>query len=364
MIDWTSTENIIRLNPRLPSTEKAKIEPLLQHVAAFKGHVWLASSGTTGQFKLVGLDKNALLASAQAVNTHLQSPSQDIWLNPLPDFHVGGLGVWARAYLSGAQVIPLESSWDPKAFHDISAAKGATLSALVPTQVFDLVTKKLRAPASFRAIIVGGGALSDSLYTEAKALGWPILPSYGMTECGSQIATAAINHGNSLQILPHLQVKIDEESRICVKGSSLFTAYLNEQGIIDPKVDGWYTTSDLGVVQGNTLQMRGRVDDFIKISGELVSMARLEAILNNIKLKCPTESDLALIAMPDQRLGFAIHLAVTKHESHEKKIIEEYQKQVLPFEAIRQIHIVDEIPRSALNKVMRDSLIRKIMTLC
>ena len=36
----------------------------------------------------------------------------------------------------------------------------------------------------------GGGAVSDELYRDARALGWRVLPSYGMTECCSQVATA------------------------------------------------------------------------------------------------------------------------------------------------------------------------------
>ena len=63
-------------------------------------------------------------------------------------------------------------------------------SSLVPAQVLDLVRAGLRPPPVLRAIVVGGGAISAELYRDARALGWPVLPSYGMTECCSQIATA------------------------------------------------------------------------------------------------------------------------------------------------------------------------------
>lgn len=359
-IDWNSHESVVLLNPRMPDAERVKINALLKHTTPFQGHVWLASSGTTSSFKLVGLAKAAILASANAVNDHLQATSTDIWLNPLPDFHVGGLGIWARAYLSRAKVIKCESKWDPIVFHNIATSHGITLSALVPTQVFDLVKQKLQAPKSMRAVIVGGGALSESLYKEAKDLGWPLLPSYGMTECASQIATARIGEGNVLHVLPHLQVKIDDQSRICVSGASLLTVFLTENGLADPKVDGWYKTSDLGVLDHNQLQMLGRMDDFIKVSGELVSMQRLDEILDQLRLKLGTKADTVLVALPDERRGHMIHLAADAEGLEIKALVEEFQLQVLPFEQIQKVHLVDAIPRSALNKVLKKELLSKL----
>lgn len=356
-MNWTSDENVILLNPRLPENEKSKIQSLLPLTDSFKKHIWMATSGTTVNFKLVGLKKEAILASAQAVNKHLEATSKDVWFNPLPEFHVGGLGIWARAYLVGGKVIPFEQKWNANAFSTLVNQHKATLSALVPTQVFDLVSQKIKAPHCLRAIIVGGGALSEHLYQEAKNLGWPLLPSYGMTECASQIATATVTD-HRLQLLSHLQVKVDETSRICVKGDSLFTVYLDGNGISDPKIDGWFTTSDLGILEGKILKMLGRADDFVKISGELVSIPRLEEILSNIQLKHQQQIDMAIVALPDARLGFAIHLVTTEKGLHFENILREYQNLVLPFETIRQIHLLDKIPRTSLNKVRKEILIQ------
>ncbi len=66
----------------------------------------LAASASTGEFKLVALSKAAVLNAAESANRHLESGpgSEDVWLHCLPDYHVGGLGIWARASESGANL--------------------------------------------------------------------------------------------------------------------------------------------------------------------------------------------------------------------------------------------------------------------
>src|SRR5207244_3174402 len=122
-------------------------------------------------------------------------------------------------FLNGAKMFTTSGKWHVFQFHSFLIDSKATLTALVPTQVHDLVANKLRSPKTLRAVIVGGGSLNSELYDEARALGWPVMPSYGMTECASQIATANLK-SPSLNILPHLTIKI-VENKICIKGESL-----------------------------------------------------------------------------------------------------------------------------------------------
>src|SRR6266851_5614716 len=103
MIDWQSRETHLLLNPRTPAGDRQRFE-LLAAAVPLEAHVWMATSGTTGVQKLTALSKKALLASAAAVNHHLDARASDAWCRVLPPFHVGGLGIEARAYLAGARV--------------------------------------------------------------------------------------------------------------------------------------------------------------------------------------------------------------------------------------------------------------------
>ncbi len=329
-IDWLSDESHVLLNPRMPAEERARLQSF---VTPLPGHLWLATSGTTGSLKLTALSKRAMLASAAAVNRHLQSDANDVWLCVLPTFHVGGLGIYARAFLSGARVVT--SGWE-----------GVTLASLVPAQVSDVVRAQTRAPDSLRAVVIGGGALSSSLYDDARALGWPLLPSYGMTECCSQVATATVD-APELVLLDHIEARIEDDGRLSLRSDALFTGYASEDGFADPKNDGWFTTEDVASVDGRVLQVHGRRGDFVKIGGESVDLSRLDRILAELG------ADAAALAIPDERLGHVIAVAIA---SADESVIDAFNARVFPFERARRVIRVPEIPRTPLGKIMRNRI--------
>ncbi len=342
-IDWQTTESHLLLNPRMPDEERRTLQSFVTELPA---HLWLATSGTTGALKLTALSKKAMLASAAAVNRHLESNANDVWLNVLPTFHVGGLGIHARAFLSGARVITAE--WEPR---DFANQQEMTLSSLVPAHVRDLVDARLNPPQPLRAIVVGGDALDPALYDQARELGWPVLPSYGMTETCSQVATATLA-SHELLLLDHVEVRTEEDGRLAFRGQSLLTGYGTASGFIDPKTEeGWFITEDLGTVENGVLKIGGRRGDFIKIGGESVDLARLDAILAAV-----AGPQAAVIAVPDARLGHVIHLAVTQARNA-GTVRSAFDAQVHPFERARGVHVVAEIPRSPLGKLLRKKLL-------
>ena len=340
VIDWTGDRTHVLLNPRMPTDERERLERLAR-VGRLRSHVIVATSGSSGGLKLVALSKEAVLASAAAVNQRLEVTAADVWCCVLPTFHVGGLGIYARAHLAGSRVIPMH--WTPQAF----ASTEATLASLVPAQVHDLVTLGLKPPPRLRAILVGGGAFHPELDARALAAGWPVLASYGMSECGSTVTVCDV-------LLSHLQARTEVDGRLAFRGSSLFTGYISEEdGFNDPKVDGWFISDDVGEVDGRAVRVYGRRGDFIKIGGESVDLARLDQILDNVR----GGVDAALLPMPDERLGHVIHLVTT---GDPQQIIDRYNEQVSPFERIRAAHTVRTIPRSSLGKLLRSELLRRV----
>lgn len=340
LIDWESRESHLRLNPRMPREERARLERL---VLPLEGHLWLSTSGTTGSLKLTALSKKAMLASAAAVNRRLRSHRGDVWCCVLPTFHVGGLGIYARAWLSGARVE--EMPWDPVAFVGL---REMTLSALVPAQVSDLVRLGLRPPSELRAVVVGGGALSEDLYGRGRSLGWPLLPSYGMTETCTQVATAELG-GPELVLLDHAEAHVDGSGRLALRASSLLTGYATEEGLVDPKVDGWLLTEDLAELDGRKLRILGRSGNFVKVGGESVDLTRLDAIVESL-----AGPHAAVVAAPDERLGRVIHLAIDIEG--DERIVSAFNERVFPYERARQVHRVQSIPRTALGKLKRKEL--------
>lgn len=362
-IQWNNEQTYVLINPRMQG--RITYEQKLLEIG-LKAHIWLATSGSTTT-KWVALSKEAVLNSAKSVNQHIGSDHTDIWVHALPDFHIGGLAVWARGFVSGASVVDFKlecPKWNPRKFCECVSSTEATLSALVPTQVYDLVNQNLEAPSTLKAILVGGGRLEKHLYSKAINLGWKCLPTYGLSETGSQVATALPEGSPDLILLPHVTANVDEEGIISISGNSLLSYYAeigDDVTLTDPKQDGWFRTDDVGELKGNVLRVHGRKRDFVKISGEGVSLTILNGILEMLKLEFDLPDDIALIAMPDERLGHAIHLATTHESLRLLTLIEEFQERVLPFERIRQIHVVDHIPRTAMDKVKREELLNMCM---
>ena len=374
-VDWESTENHVFLNPRLPRGPAQELLDLLEAFAAdFQGHLFLLSSGTTAQsthdLKWIALSKEAFLASAAAVNQHLQSGSSDRWLHSLPDFHVGGLSIWARSHLSGASVVKKEG-WNPLGFVEQVKTQQVTLASLVPTQVFDLVQARFQAPESLRALFVGGGALAIELYERALELGWPLLPTYGMTEAGSQIATAPLPEPSrrlsELQVLRHFEVRLSPEGLLQLKGPSLLSAMIlrgpeRKPQRVDFQKGEWFQTQDRASIQGRSLQILGRVGDFVKIGGESVEMARLRDLFESLRLELGIEKDVALIPVPDARLGHVIHAMGEEGltDLEVDLLSHQYHSQVLAFEKIRKWHRLSVLPRTSLGKLIYSECIQKI----
>jgi O-succinylbenzoic acid--CoA ligase len=340
MIDWSGDRTHVLLNPRLPADESERLEHLAR-AARLPGHVIVATSGSSGALKLVALSKEAILASAAAVNERLEATADDVWCCVLPTFHVGGLGIYARAHLAGSRVLPM-SSWAPQTF----AFADATLASLVPAQVHDLLRADLKPPPRLRAILVGGGAFESELNSRARERGWPVLASYGMTECCSTVAV-------SDTLLSHVEAREEKDGRLAFRGPSLFTGYITEAGLSDPKIEGWFVTDDVGEVEGRALRVRGRGGDFIKIGGESVDLARLDRILDSVR----GAVEAAIVAVPDARLGHVIHLAAT---SEAQEVVDRFNVTVLPFEKIRGVYRVQSIPRSSLGKLLRRELVRRL----
>ncbi len=364
---WDTDDIEVLLNPRMPEETRARLLAAQASLPTLTAHVWLTTSGSSG-LKWVALSKAALLASAAAVNTHLETRRADSWALPLPLFHVGGLGILARAHLSGATVHQWgggEAKWEAQAFLAFLTDTGAALTSLVPTQLHDLVQTGLPCSPTLRAAVIGGGALNIELARAARALGWPALPSYGLSECCSQVATARpvppalMEDDPPLILLPHVTARADGDGRLQIESPALLTGYglIGDDGaarFVDPKESGWFLTEDRGSVTGNVLTIAGRLGDFVKIGGESVDVARLSRLWERQNIP-----ESVLVAVPDTRLGAAIHLAAAGDisEAALAEAVRAYNAEVLPFERVQRQHRVASIPRSPLGKLLRTALL-------
>ncbi len=354
---WESDDLDLRLNPRRMPDTSGLLEFLSGELEITRSVV-LATSGSSGSVKFVILSKAALLASAESVSTHLNLSQDDSWLASLSDFHVGGLGIYARCFHAGVKAIPFPSSpWDRtgSAFCEALITSQARWTSLTPTHLHDLVEHEMTAPESLRGLLLGGGRIDPILVERASQLGWPVRASYGMTEAASQVATGPPSEATWLNLLPGWEVATGDDNRVKLRGDALFSGYAMRNGnrwCFDTARDeeGWFVTGDCGEISEGRLRHLGRADDLVKVLGELVSVSQVEA-----KLAERQPRPVAVCAIPESRRGHEL-IAVLEGEAETEPSIDQINEDLSGLEEISQIVAVRELPRTEIGKLDRGAI--------
>lgn len=380
LIDWESSDSSVLLNPRSSLAERTSLEKIFKHVPHLASHMWIQSSGSTQNLnesaKWTALSKEAFLVSAQAVNEHLGINKSDRLGLALPLFHVGGLSILARSFLSHAEVVCYNQDWNPQAFHDWLANERISILSLVPTQLFDLIQSGLRCPPSLRSVVIGGAKLETKLSQQAWVLGWPVLASFGMTELCSQVATAKPNSSFSdeLVLLDHINAKVESDGFLQLQSSSLMSGFaqLKHESVHFEEtklVNGFWKCQDQAQLKTRTdlktgaietlLVIKGRPNDFVKIKGEGINLTHLRTRFfdwltqKNILLSL---NQFAVLDLPHERDGAELCLVIEKSASvNGEWLTQEWNKHSSGLEKMRYISI-EQIPVSALGKILYQKL--------
>lgn len=315
----------------------------------------ISTSGSEGLAKAVMLSNTNLDAAARAANQRLPLAPGDCWLACLPLYHIGGQSILWRCAQAGATVL-LHEGFVASAVATDLASKPVTHISLVPAMLSRLLELGIRPPTSLRHAIIGGAALSMALYERACAAGWPLNPSYGMSESSAQIATWTETDGPWHEglvgtTLGENEISLTEDGRIRIRGPQIMAGYLGE---ISRNPANWFTTSDLGKIdQNQRLTVTGRADDMLISGGCNVHPSQIESCL----AACPGIHDVAVTALPDPVWGdLVVALVVGTCNSDE---ITRWSKQRLPSAALprRIIHLAS-LPRNATGKLERSVLRR------
>jgi o-succinylbenzoate---CoA ligase len=304
----------------------------------------LTTSGTTGQPKEVRLSRGALAASTRASVHRLGAAAGDRFALALPLHHIAGLQVLLRAWWCGTEPLPVTALGEP---NSIATTPGEHIS-LVPTQLRRLVDLHERgecAPTAlsrWRSILVGGAHLDRRLLERAHAAGANVVTSYGMTEtCGG-----CVYDGLPLE---DVEVALDPDGRIRIRGPVLFSGYLDDPPGTVPLEDGWFRTGDLGEFRDGRLAVLGRHDDVIVSGGENVSAQSVTEVL----MQHPDVADAAVVGMPDPEWGQRV-VAVVVAGGGTPPSLEELRHHVglrlPPSHVPRQLVLTERLPRDGLGK--------------
>ena len=352
------------LSPGLtPSERSAALEVLRADELPGGTAVIVMTSGTTGRPKGVAHSEATFEASASAWRAVL--PRATGWVLALGLGHVAGLGVVWRAL---ADEVPVWMVAGNDTVGLLEALRGRAMShvSMVPTQLVRLLdlVEDAPPPPSLRAIPLGGGTIPEALVRRAVKAGWPVVPTYGLSEMGSGVtalpfAEAGLAPASAGRAMPGVGLEIAEPDvegigEIVVAGPSAFLGYLGEPARVP---DEPFRTGDLGRLDDvGRLSVVDRRSDRIVRGGENIAPAEVEAVL----AAHPAIADAGVVARRDAVLGqvpvAAIVVRPDAADPSDDVLAAHCRASLAGFKVPVAFVRLDVLPRTASGKLRRRDL--------
>jgi 2-furoate---CoA ligase len=335
--------------------------------------IMLYTSGTTGKPKGVPRSHRAERASSMAQALQHGYVKGERTLGVMPLYHTMGIhSLMSMAVLGGCYVA--QPDWEPSAAIDLVSRHSISSLYLAPTLFYDLVSSGADADP-VRALGYAGAAMTGALVKLCNDFFRPdvFVNHYGSTEiycytiggkqrqkpgnAGPPSINARIRLvGHSSELDPKAVVDAGEEGQIIcdISSDEAFAGYWNRPDA-DAKTirDGWYFTGDLGHFDDDgDLWILGRADDMIISGGENIHPIEVEDVL----ARAPGVEDVAVFAMPDDRLGQRVVAAVVAADGVTAEDLDRHclaSKDLARYKRPREYRFVTDLPKSPSGKILR-----------
>jgi malonyl-CoA/methylmalonyl-CoA synthetase len=344
----------------------------------------LYTSGTTNKPKGVVTTHANIHSQITTLITAWQWSSNDSTICVLPLHHVHGIiNVVCCSLWIGANCLFLPE-FSAAAILDRFLAGELNVFMAVPTVYFKLIAHFdqlnqedqavfTAAMSRFRLMVCGSAALPVSIMEKWKAVsGQILLERYGMTELGMAISNPYVGERRAGYVglpLPGVEVKLVDENfqtttanepgEILVKGSNVFKEYWNKPESTKETftADGWFKTGDMAVVENGYYRILGRSSvDIIKSGGYKISALEIEETLREVV----GIKDCAVVGIPNDEWGELIVAAIVQQDSDANFSTTQTEQYLLQkmaaYKKPRKYLIVDELPRNAMGKVVKNEV--------
>jgi malonyl-CoA/methylmalonyl-CoA synthetase len=161
--------------------------------------------------------------------------------------------------------------------------------------------------------------------------------------------------------LPGVEVKLADGDEILVRGPNVFDGCWERPAAtaesFTPADDGgppWFRTGDLGVDDDGYLVVRGRSKELIISGGFNVYPAEVEDVLAGH----PRVAEVAVSGTPSEEWGEVVTAWVVADGAPPSvgDLADFASEALASYKRPRIVHIVDQLPRNALGKVVRSQL--------
>jgi acyl-[acyl-carrier-protein]-phospholipid O-acyltransferase/long-chain-fatty-acid--[acyl-carrier-protein] ligase len=328
--------------------------------------VILFTSGSERDPKAVPLTHRNLMANIEAIRTTMALGPNDVILGNLPVFHVFGLNtnLWLPLTL-GMTLVTYPSPIEFRAICSIVREEKCTMVVGTPSFLLGYLQKSEPGDfASVRLLVTGADKCPESLrrgFWDRHQIA--LLEGYGTTETSPVISVNSPERnrpGSVGCVLPNVQVRMEnyetgeacqtgEIGKILVKGDNVMPGYFDDfEGTAQRIRHGWYDTGDMGFMDPDGyLWHVGRLARFLKVGGEMVSLVKVEDVLERA---LPAGVLCSVVEVPDAFRGSKIVAVVTEHVE-EREVLRQMGGELPNIALPRQFVVVPELPRMSSGKI-------------
>lgn len=328
--------------------------------------VILFTSGSEKDPKAVPLTHKNIVSNIEGFSEYVGITSEDKLLANLVFFHVFGLTVnlWVPLY-HGMTMVTYANPTDFRTISNIARDEQPTIMVGTPSFFWGYLQKS--DPGDFktlRLMIAGADKCPDALrdgYKQKHDV--TLLEGYGATETSPVISVNSLENnrpGSTGKVLPNIEVRIEnfetgencqtgETGKIMVKGPSIMNGYFEDPDqTAEVLKDGWYNTGDMGYLDADGyLWHAGRFKRFTKVGGEMVSLVKVENILEKY---LPEGVSCCIVEVMDEKKGSLI-VATVSQEVNKTEMLRKMMNDLPSIALPRQFIVINELPMMGTGKI-------------
>lgn len=347
----------------------------------------LYTSGTTGRPKgALGTNRghlhniwNMAFGSAREAIVSGRAPAPDrqpATLAAQPMFHIGGIAAIIGSPMGGSKILIMRK-WDLERALQLAVDEGLTAFGGVPAIARQIIEYPGLEDLDLdvRGFPMGGAAVPPDLPVKARARfgeSIQLLNGYGLTETTSAVVTNVgvefVDRPDSVgrpNLTADLKVVDPDDSELGVgevgelafRSPQVVQGYWGDEAATKAVfVDGWFHSGDVGYVDPDGfVYVVDRIKDVVIRGGENVYCAEVEAVL----FEHPDVADVAVVGVAEPTLGERVCAIVVARPGTAPDLNDVRSfaaKQLATFKCPEALVLVDELPRTATEKVAKNVL--------
>jgi acyl-coenzyme A synthetase/AMP-(fatty) acid ligase len=342
----------------------------------------LHSSGTTSTPKGIAHSSNTLRYATEGICRRWELTGEDTYLVVCEFGFVGGLVFGYFPPLFNGATGVLLNRWRAEEALRLIEEHRCTYVLSMPTHSADLIkagSESTRDLSSMR-VLAAPGLTRERRIAMREAFGVPPLGDYGLSEVPGHAAHGLHEHDEKIFLTegrPYdgTEIRIvDEDERavpatevgaVIVNGPSRFLGFLNNDDLTRESLTAWggYRTGDLGYLdEDGQFVYVGRSKDIIRRGGVTIVPSEVEPVI----LRHPSVREVAIVPLPDQRLGERACAAIIAVEGRQAPTLEELQhfldeEGVAKYTWPESVEVFDEFPRTPSLKVVKRDVVTAIV---